>query len=117
MTERLNSNGMTIAPGVVDTIIAIAVEEVDGVASLGQNGGSSLRSAMFGKQMHSGIETQILEDGKLNITLHLDVKYGYVLPDLAAKVRQSVSDALSMQVGAEAANIDIYVDGISFDQQ
>lgn len=114
MTESVNSNGMTIAPGVVDTIIAIAVEEVEGVASVGQNVGSSF-SAMFGKQSHPGIETEALPDGRLDITLHVNVHYGYVLPELAAKVRQSVSDALLVQVGIEAANIDIYVDGISFD--
>ena len=116
MTENLNSNGMSIAPGVVDTIIAIAVEEVDGVASVGHNAAQTLRSAMFGKQARGGIETEVLLDGKLDITLHLDVRYGYVLPDLAAKVRQSVGDALLVQVGIEVANADIYVDGISFDQ-
>lgn len=117
MTENLNSNGMSIAPGVVDTIIAIAVEEVDGVASAGANAAQTLRSAMFGKQAHPGIQTEVLPDGKLAITLHIDVRYGYVLPELAAKVRQSVSDALLVQVGVEVANVDIYVDGISFDQQ
>lgn len=115
MTEQLNANGMSIAAGVVDTIIAIAVQEVDGVASVGQSAGSTLRSRISGKQTHSGIETVVTPEGKLSITLHIEVKYGYVLPELAAKVRQSVSDALLVQVGVETADIDIYVDGISFE--
>lgn len=116
MTEQLNTAGMSVAPGVVDTIIAIAVSEVDGVASVGQAASASLRSRISGKAGHAGIETQMTPEGKLDITLHIDVKYGYVLPELADKVRQSVSDALLVQVGVDVASVDIYVDGISFDQ-
>lgn len=115
MTERLNSNGMSVAPGVVDTIIAIAAEEVDGVVSIGQTASSSLRSRIAGKAGRAGIETVIEPDGKLGITLHMEVMHGYVLPELAAKVRQSVSDALLVQVGVETAYVDIYVDGITFE--
>ena len=115
MTEQLNANGMSVAPGVVDTIIAIAVSEVDGVASVGQNAGTSLRSRFSGKQTHPGIETVATPDGKLSITLHIEVRYGFVLPELAAEIRQSVSDALLVQIGVETAEVDIYVDGISFD--
>ncbi len=116
MTDQLNANGMSIAPGVVDTIIAIAVQEVEGVAGLGQAPGSNIRLRIAGKQTFAGIETEVTPEGKLAVTLHIDVKYGYVLPDLAAKVRQAVSDALLVQVGVEVSNVDIYVDGISFPQ-
>lgn len=116
MTEQLNANGMSIAPGVVDTIIHIAVADVDGVAAVGQNSSPNLRQRISGKQTHPGIETVVTPEGDLAITLHISVKHGYVLPDLAAKVRQAVSDALLVQVGLQTAEVDIYVDGISFEQ-
>ena len=40
--------------------------------------------------------------------------YGYVLPEVAANLRQSVADALLVQVGLEAAAVDIFVDGLQF---
>lgn len=114
MTNNLNANGMSVAPGVVDTIIAIAVEDVEGVAGIVQNA-ASLRSYISGKASHSGIETTVEDDGKLHIVLHIEVVYGNVLPELAAKVRQSVSDALLVQVGVEVSSIDIFIDGIVFE--
>ncbi len=65
MTDQLNANGMSIAPGVVDTIIAIAVQEVEGVAGLGQAPGSNIRLRIAGKQTFAGIETEVTPEGKL----------------------------------------------------
>ena len=81
MSNELSVEGMSIAPGVVETIISIAANEVDGVAS---------------------------------VTIHVEVYYGYVLPEVAANLRQSVADALLVQVGLEAAAVDIFVDGLQF---
>lgn len=117
MTERLNANGMTLAPGVVDTIIAIAVNDVEGVASVGSHATSGLRQMFASKLSSAGIETQLDEDGKLHVTLHIEVKYGSVLPEVANNIRQSVADALMVQVGVDVAAVDIYVDGIQFGAQ
>ena len=83
MSNELSVEGMSIAPGVVETIISIAANEVD-------------------------------DDGRLRITIHVEVYYGYVLPEVAANLRQSVADALLVQVGLEAAAVDIFVDGLQF---
>jgi uncharacterized alkaline shock family protein YloU len=45
------------------------------------------------------------------------VRYGNVLPDLAAEVRQNVADALLVQAAVEVSSIDIFIDAITFDQQ
>ena len=45
----------------------------------------------------------------------MHVKSGRVIPDVAANVRQAVSDAVSTQVGAKVSSVDVYVDGIQFE--
>lgn len=117
MTETVDSSGMKLAPGVVDTIISITANEVEGVAFVGsRNSASGFMSFFQSKPSLSGIETS-LEDGKLAIALHIEVYYGYVLPDLAEKIRQAISDALLVQVGIDVSRVDIYVDGIQFNEQ
>lgn len=117
MTDQLTDKNMTLAPGVIDTIISISANEVEGVASVGSRVTSGLMSKIGGgKPSTSGIESTFDEDGKLHIVLHIEVLYGYVLPKLAEKLRQAVADALLVQVGVEVASVDIYVDGIQFDQ-
>lgn len=117
MSNQLNVDGMSLAPGVVETIISIAANEVDGIASVGSYATSGLRSMLAAKPSTSGIETTVDEDGKLMVTLHVEVYHGHVLPELAAKLRSAVADALLVQVGVEVASVDVYIDGIQFPQQ
>lgn len=117
MSNQLNVDGMSLAPGVVETIISIAANEVDGIASVGSYATSGLRSMLAAKPSTSGIETNVDEEGKLQVTLHVEVYYGHVLPELAATLRQAVADALLVQVGVEVASVDVYIDGIQFPQQ
>ena len=107
MTDQMNVEGLSIAPGVMETIISVAASEVDGVASLGS-------FATSGKPSTSGIETKMDEDGKLSVAVHVEVYYGYVLPELAAQLRTAIAEALATQAGVEVSSVDVYIDGLQF---
>ncbi len=111
----LNIDGMDIAPGVVETIISLAARDVDGVASIGPAATSGIRNLIGGgKPSTQGIELEADENGELHVTIRMEVKSGRVLPDVAANVRQAVVDAVNTQVGANVAAVDIFIDGIQF---
>ena len=115
MTD-LNIDGMAIAPGVVETIISLAARDVDGVASVGDPTTSGIMTFIGGgKPSTQGIEIEKDDNDELHVTLSLHVKSGYVLPDLAANVRQAVSDAVNTQVGAKVSAVDVFIDGIQFE--
>lgn len=112
MTNEQADN-MTLAPGVVDTIISITASELDGVASVGTPA-SGFFAKLISKPSTSGIQTRYNDDGKLEIAIHVIVEYGHVLPEIADKLRQAVADALQVQVGVDVASIDVYIDGMQF---
>lgn len=114
--KDLNVEGMALSAGVVETIIGIAAKEIDGVASVGAvtKVRPGILSAFGRKADNEGIEVIPLEDGSLAIEVHVEVNYGYVLPELAAAVRGAVADAVSTQLGARVASVDVFVDGICF---
>lgn len=114
--SELNVDGMALAPGVVETIVSIAVAEVDGVASVGGTSAANrgIRAALGGKPTTAGIEITAGEDDTLQVSVRIDVYYGHVLPDVAAAVRQSVADAVASQVGVTVGSVDVYIDGIQF---
>lgn len=114
MTD-LNIDGMAIAPGVVETIISLAARDVDGVESVGDPTTSGIMSFIGGKPSTQGIEVAKGEDDALYVSARLFVKSGYVLPDVAANVRQAIADAVETQVGAKVGAVDIFIDGIHFD--
>lgn len=111
--NELNLDGMAIAPGVVETIVSIAAKEVEGVASVGPTA-TSLRAMFTSRPTTQGIEIEVGDDDKLNVSLRVDIYHGYVLPDLAAKLRQAVADAVASQVGAQVGSVDVFIDGIQF---
>lgn len=112
--KELNAEGMAVAPGVVETIVSIAVGEVEGVAVVGASGVGGIRSVLSSKQSVQGIEIVADEAGQLNISVRIEVFYGHVLPEVAAAVRTAVADAVAGQVGLSVANVDVYIDGVQF---
>lgn len=112
---ELNIEGIAIAPGVVETIVSLAAQSVEGVSCVGDPTTSGIRSIIGGgKPSTQGIEIDEGEAGGLHVSLRLTVKSGCVLPDLAAEVRQAVADAISSQVGVKVGSVDIFIDGIQF---
>ena len=111
----LSIEGMNIAPGVVETIVSMAASEVDGVAGIGDPATNGFLSFIAGKPSTQGIEVDVDENNDLHVSVRLHVKSGHVLPDVAAAVRQSIADAVNTQVGAKVGSVDIYIDGIQFD--
>ena len=115
MTD-LSIDGMALAPGVVETIVSIAANEVEGVASVSSSSGGSLRSIFGGKPTTQGIEIDVTDNDKLHISIRVDVYYGFVLPDLAASIRSAITDAVFCQIGIPVESVDVYIDGIQFAQ-
>ena len=110
----LNIDGMAIAPGVVETIVSLAAREVDGVACVGDPTTSGLRSLLAGKPSTEGVEVEVGESDELAVSIRLFAESGHVLPVLAADVRQAIADAVNTQVGATVGSVDVYIDGIQF---
>ena len=87
----INTESMAIAPGVVETIVTLAVRDVAGVASVGA-APSGIRSLLSFKQSVQGVSVN----------------------EIADNVRKSVADAVLSQVGLTVSRVDIRVDGIVF---
>ena len=113
-------NGITIAPGVVETIVSLAAAEVPGVAGVGTAGPiSSIAAALnAGRSVPTaGIKLAVAEDNSVSVNLMIQAYYGYRLADVAAQVREAVADALKGQVGAETSSVDVYVDALAFEEK
>lgn len=113
MSEEIRLQGVTIAPSVLDTIITLAVNQVEGVAfaSSGQGLGGLVNRAA-GK----AVEVSSAEDGSVTVGVHITVAYGIPIHTVARSVQDAVAESIRSQVGAPVAAVDVYVDGIEFPQ-
>jgi uncharacterized alkaline shock family protein YloU len=110
MPETVKTNTMTIAPGVVDRVIQLAAEDVEGVASVSSYVSGGLLAQMISRAKGEAISTSIDEDGSLHVKIHVMIYYGYSIPKLAAQIRQSIADALLLQTGIQVGQIDIRIE-------
>lgn len=110
MPETVTTNTMTIAPGVVDRVIQLAAEDVEGVASVSSYVSGGIVAQLISRCKGEAISTSIDQDGTLHVKIHVMVYYGYSIPELAEQIRQSIADALLLQTGIEVGQIDIKIE-------
>ena len=112
-------SGIGISRGVLSTIVAHAVEKVEGVVRVGGNDiASSLVSVFTNRSLpqDEAVEAYV-EDGQLRIVVHVAVFYGYPFTRLAAVVREAVARAIREQVGVDVDVVDVCIDGLVFPKE
>jgi len=114
MSDEIRLEGLGVAPGVLDTIVTVAAESVDGIAAVGASGLAGLVQKGARKGTSRAVDVVTSEDGSLSASIHVQVTYGSKLHKVAEEVQASVADALASQVGVEVAAVDVYVDGLVF---
>lgn len=100
-----------VADEVIAVITGLAAMEVEGVASMAGNATRELISKIGIKTLSKGVTVNVLEDvATINATLNL--KYGYNIKDVSAKVQEKVKVAVENMTGLQVADVNICVAGI-----
>ena len=114
MSDEIRLEGLGVAPGVLDTIVHVATEAVEGVAAVGAPGFAGLVQKGARKGASRAIDVTGDEEGKLTVTIHVQMTYGSKLQVVAREIQSAVTDALASQVGVHVAAVDVYIDGLVF---
>ncbi len=112
MTEEFiaTENGnIKIAEEVIVRISAISAREVEGVASLGA--GASIGDFLGKKTPAKGIKVET-EDDKTIIDVHVTVKFGVKINEVAARIQEAVKTAVESYAGIENTVVNVFVDAI-----
>jgi len=114
MSDEIRLEGLGVAPAVLDTIVTVATESVDGVAGVGAPGIAGLVQKGARKGSSRAVDVCVGDDNELTAVVHIQVEFGHRLREVAQKVQEAVTEALSSQVGVPVAAVDVYVDGLVF---
>ncbi|MDA3937586.1 MAG: Asp23/Gls24 family envelope stress response protein, partial [Actinomycetota bacterium] len=98
MSDEIKLHGLGVAPGVLETIVTLAAQCVDGVVFVGTQGIVGLVQKNVAKGA-PGVEVVVADDGAISVTLHIEVEYGKPLRAVASSVQDAVADAITSQVG------------------
>lgn len=119
MDEELRFAGLVVAPEVVETIVRLAAEKVEGVASVGVPTDLGNVFSLFSARKPLGMPAVgvKVEDGSIRAAVHLTVFFGYPFVKLAEDVRLAVAAGISSQVGVEVTGVDVFIDALVFPKE
>ena len=100
-----------IADEVVAIIAALAATEVEVVDSMAGNITNELISRLGMKNLSKGVKVDVLE-GVVTVSLSLNLKYNYSIPEVTRKVQEKVKNAVENMTGLEVADVNIKVAGV-----
>ena len=105
-----------IADEVVSIIAGLAAMEVDGVASMAGNATRELISKLGMRSLSKGVKVDVLE-GIVTVSLALNLKYGYSIKTITAKVQEKVKASIENMTGLEVADVNIRVAGVEIPEE
>ncbi len=111
-----NLGEVKIADEVVSIIAGLAAMEVDGIASMAGNATRELVSKLGRKSLSKGVKVDVL-DGIVTVSLALNLKYGYHVKDITARVQEKVKSAIENMTGLEVADVNIRVAGVEVPEE
>lgn len=112
VTQTRDNGSVLISEDVITTIVAHAVEEVEGVVSLNFKPGADIIEMIGKKGWSKGLKITIGEDDILTVDCNITVAYGQSVVSVAGAVQTSVSNALESMAGVKIAAVNVNVCGI-----
>ena len=97
-----------VADEVVTIIAGLAATEVDGVSSMSGNITNEIVSKIGIKNLSKGVKVDVI-DGIVTVDLSLNIKYGFAIPDVSAKVQERVRSAIETMTGLEVGTINVKI--------
>ncbi len=92
--------------GIVKGIVRLAVEDVEGVAIQDKN-----KKAV--KKSSDGIKVET-SNNNINVSVNVDVYYGYSIPDVAYNIQRNVKHSVESMSKYKIGTIDVKVTGVIF---
>lgn len=114
MNEKEPTGEVKISEDVIEVLADKAAMEIDGVAGLA---GGFLDSVadVFGKKTSGakGVDVEI-KDGAANITVHVIIKFGCRIPEIAWRIQEAVKNTVESMTNLEVLKVNVFVDGVKF---
>lgn len=102
ITQAQANGNVMIAEEVLVSIIALAMDEVEGVALSGKPG----------KNWGKGIKIVIDDEDRVEVTCYVNVDYNQSVVVISGNVQEAVANALESMAGVTVTGVNVTVCGI-----
>ena len=112
--ENVNIGEVRVADEVVAIIAGLAATEIEGVESMAGNITNELVSKLGMKNLSKGVKVSV-DETSVGVELALNMKYGYEIPAVSAKVQERVKSAIETMTGLEVSVVNIKIAGVDIE--
>ena len=112
ITQIQENGNVMISEDVIETIVAEALKEVEGIHGLDVKPGADIAELIGKKNWGRGLKITVLEDNSVSIECNVTVSYGYSVVTVAKAVQAAVTNALEAMAGIKINEINVNVCGI-----
>jgi uncharacterized alkaline shock family protein YloU len=102
------SENVKISARAIASIAYLAATEIEGVKGTARDF-KTIFFELLNRKNQGGIRVKLDKNNEVKIKISLVTKYGYSIPDVAAKVQENVYRALEKMAGINIKDIDINV--------
>lgn len=111
--EHTGLGSIRIADDVVKVIAGLAAMEIKGVAGMSGGFAGGIAEMLGRKNLSKGIKVEVGEkEAAIDLSVILD--YGVRIPDVAAKIQESVKNAVERMTGLVVVEANVNVQGVAF---
>jgi uncharacterized alkaline shock family protein YloU len=119
MTDQVKGEGTSdlgairIADEVVAIIAGMAATEVDGVSAMSGGFAGGIAEVLGRRNLSKGVKVEVgAEEAKVD--LHIVVKYGKRIPDVAWEIQESVKKSIEQMTGLKVLQVNVHIQGVAF---
>lgn len=112
-SRQLQIGSIHVSEEVVASIVAAAVQEVDGVVGLSANFTTEIQDRLSSKKnLTKGIRI-LQQDDAVQVDCSVIVLYGHSMQEIGAAVQDAVQQAVESMIGLKVSAVNVNVAGIS----
>lgn len=112
--EEAMKDNVTYKKNVVISIVSLATQEINGVASISRNSVSVIKSALS-KHINRGIIVDF-ENNNAIIDVFVNVKFGYSVKDVAFRVQENIKSSVESMTEFKVTAVNVHVVGVTFNE-
>lgn len=112
IAQQQEKGTVLISEDVIATIVANAVNEVDGIVGLSVKPGADIADMIGKKNWGKGMKISVGQGNELYIDCNVNVGYGQSVVTVAKSVQDAVTAALESTASVKVAAINVNVCGI-----
>lgn len=114
LDDKNNGEEIEIDPSVLEVIMGIAAEKIDGVAEMHGNVRSGINRVLGRKDHGKGVSVNVDEEHNLIADVYISVDAGKYVPEIAMNLQKVLKQEVLQMTDLDLSEINVHVTGLKF---